>query len=483
MKITKIEIKHFRGFPGPAVYTFDLPGGKNLLLYGENGSGKSSLYHALNQLFDIDLQAPSFSDLANLFGKDENDQDVTDGHVTVHLDGRPPISLTWPQNGVRPTNPILIDAAMRKGFLEYRSLLQTNFVEGSMDERLFNLAVAVLLARIPVPLSGTPRTVGEYWKDVHKPLTHHKWRLKAAEAAINQFNEAFKAVLPDVEQKAAELLDYFTGHHLNLRLEFEGLVYDKANREIQSQALSLRVEFNGKLLTNHQNFLNEARLSALALALYLASVLLTNPAPGPGVTAPLKLLVLDDVLIGLDLSNRLPLLDILEKHFGDFQVMLSTYDRVWFELARERTEDSKQWVYTELFSDRPPDMSYDIPIIKTDRDLLFRAREHFIAHDYRAAAVYTRSALEARLRNCCERKNLLVRYFKDPRRLPSDELWKAVIGANGRNSTCYVSAQVKRDIEAAKKIILNPLSHAGASSITKAEVDAAIKAVEGLSFT
>ena len=89
MKITKIEIKHFLGFPGPAVYTFDLPGGKNLLLYGENGSGKSSLYHALNQLFNIDLQAPSFGDLANLFGKDENDQEVTDGHVT-DTPGRPP---------------------------------------------------------------------------------------------------------------------------------------------------------------------------------------------------------------------------------------------------------------------------------------------------------------------------------------------------------------------------------------------------------
>ena len=58
MKITKIEIKHFRGFPGPAVYTFDLPGGKNLLLYGENGSGKSSLYHALNQLFNLLGQIP-----------------------------------------------------------------------------------------------------------------------------------------------------------------------------------------------------------------------------------------------------------------------------------------------------------------------------------------------------------------------------------------------------------------------------------------
>jgi hypothetical protein len=95
----------FPCFPGPAVYPFDLPGGKNLLLFGENGIGKSSLYHALNELFNIDLRAPSFGDLANLFGKGENDQDVTDGHVTVYLDGSPPVSLTWSQGGVRANRP------------------------------------------------------------------------------------------------------------------------------------------------------------------------------------------------------------------------------------------------------------------------------------------------------------------------------------------------------------------------------------------
>ena len=51
MRITKIEIKHFRGFPGPGVFTFNLPEGKNLLLYGENGSGKSSLCQACFQSF------------------------------------------------------------------------------------------------------------------------------------------------------------------------------------------------------------------------------------------------------------------------------------------------------------------------------------------------------------------------------------------------------------------------------------------------
>jgi hypothetical protein len=376
---------------------------------------------------------------------------------------------------------------MRKGFLEYRSLLRTNFVESSLEERLFQLAVEVLLARILVPLGGTPRTVGEYWMDVHMPLTHRKWRLSAAEAAINQFNEAFKAVLPDIEHKATELLDHFAGHHLKIHFEFEDLVYNKhqnkQQRRIENQALRLRVEFNGISILHHETLLNEARLSALALALYLAAVLLSNPAPGHAVPDPLKLLVLDDVLIGLDLSNRLPLLEILEKHFGDFQVILSTYDRVWFELAHLQTLSSGKWSYAELFSDWLGDPGYEVPVLKVGQDYIQQAKVHQAAHDYRAAAVYTRAAFETRLKNFCERRRLPVPYHTDSRHVSSEDLWQAVTGTRGGDGRCHVDAATKATIEALRTVVLNPLNHAGASSIPRAEVDAAIKAVERLSFT
>ena len=46
--ITQIEIEGFKAFPKN--FKLDLGTGKNLLLYGENGSGKSSLYYALHVL-------------------------------------------------------------------------------------------------------------------------------------------------------------------------------------------------------------------------------------------------------------------------------------------------------------------------------------------------------------------------------------------------------------------------------------------------
>ena len=50
MKITRIALQGFRAFD--EAFQLDLASGKNLLLHGENGSGKSPLHLALKQFFE-----------------------------------------------------------------------------------------------------------------------------------------------------------------------------------------------------------------------------------------------------------------------------------------------------------------------------------------------------------------------------------------------------------------------------------------------
>ena len=52
MRIAKIELNDFRALPGPIPYLFELQDGKHSLVFGENGSGKSSLFLALVKLFN-----------------------------------------------------------------------------------------------------------------------------------------------------------------------------------------------------------------------------------------------------------------------------------------------------------------------------------------------------------------------------------------------------------------------------------------------
>lgn len=46
--IDRLNLEHFKAFKEPAEL---VAGGKNVLIYGENGAGKSSLYQALKIIF------------------------------------------------------------------------------------------------------------------------------------------------------------------------------------------------------------------------------------------------------------------------------------------------------------------------------------------------------------------------------------------------------------------------------------------------
>lgn len=67
-KINKITIENFKFFLNP----FELkPEGKHVLMYGENGSGKSSIYWAAYTLFQSCLKEPA--DAGKYFNKDHSD--------------------------------------------------------------------------------------------------------------------------------------------------------------------------------------------------------------------------------------------------------------------------------------------------------------------------------------------------------------------------------------------------------------------------
>jgi hypothetical protein len=128
-----------------------------------------------------------------------------------------------------------------------------------------------------------------------------------------------------VFEKANLFLDRYFKNKITLDRSSSPLFLDG---KILKGNAALRVSYAGREIENYHVFLNEARLSALAICLYLASIK-TNPLPDDS----LRILYLDDVFIGLDTCNRIPLLDIIKQEFMDcgFQVFLSSYDRHFYK--------------------------------------------------------------------------------------------------------------------------------------------------------
>ena len=149
-------------------------------------------------------------------------------------------------------------------------------------------------------------------------------------------------------------------------------------------------------LNNHWSNLNEAKLSALNLAIYFSSVLGKKPY--------IPILVLDDLLISLDMSNRDKILSLLldrsddNKFFDDdYQMFIFTHDRAFFEKAKQNFEykSKKKWKYFEMFVDLEENEKYQIPYIKkNEQNNMSKAEYHFKNKDYPACANYLRKEVE-----------------------------------------------------------------------------------------
>ena len=471
MKITNIEIKNFRAFPKS--YQIDLyNAGKNVLVYGENGSGKSSLYLALKYFFqsgvDADTKNTAFESHQNIFTEDP-------GHIKLRFRSDQPQEqdiYEWSESVKETNNDLIIEISKASGFLDYKDLLGVHYLQPDGESvNVFDLLVGTLLADTVNPV--TDRILTEAWDNIQPPYPRRnaKRQIAALEQRIEVFNDELVNRLADLRPKMREILGKFR-YKVDLNLDFKGITYNQRNKTLENQQILLDVKFFDKDVSEHYLLLNEAKLSAIAISIYLSSILML-----PDPKSELKILALDDVLIGLDMSNRFPVLDILEEYFKDYQIFLTTYDKTWYEVAKQHT-DQKNWKYTEFYFKATDE--HEMPVCQEDTPYLEKAKEYLDTSDYKACAIYVRTAFEAAIKQYCENKGLAVRYRENPKDLKSEDFWIPIKTEMGETGVLLLDLRVVDRIESARKFTLNELSHASVANVYRKELEDAIDAVEQL---
>ncbi|WP_079242460.1 ATP-binding protein [Chryseobacterium indologenes] len=468
-RITSIAINNFRGYFG-AYDSIDMPNGENMLVYGENGSGKSSLYKAINDFFassrDATLQfiknryllthscgiKLQFSDYDSSIGSTLAGTEVT--HI---------FSDTSSDNNVL----FIQNTALIKGFLDYTDLLKVYF-HNEPEPNLFELIILNLLGdHIPHSTGGNFR-FKERWHQLQNDLitnayTRNDHCHRNAITFLPIFETHLKGTLDEVFTILNQYLsNYFSEFNIELSYILAPLNFNYGYKWEwnTTSVFKLKVIKDGvPIVGGYNDFLNEARLSAIAVCLYLAS-LRTNPT-----TVDLKILYLDDVFVGLDTANRIPILNILKNEFSDYQKFISTYDRHWFELAKKYFEinSSEKWkiieMYVGLDTDPISNNKINKPIIiegESNFDKATRYLNHRSAPDFPASANYFRKALEELIKEFIPKWETAD---AENTQIPDYQLTQLILRAkrflgNSGNSTEYVDI-----IYSLLSALLHPLSH------------------------
>jgi len=479
MRIQTIEITNYKAFLGTHKIAV---GGKNVFIYGENGSGKSSLYYALKDFFQSSTEDIDLTKLENVF-------------VPAGKEGKTAVKVTFKPNhqGQNKNKPYLFNAATNeardpgdtsirdgnrlKSFLTYKHLLAIHYLKKNEEINLFNLLVKGVLKHFKYSLTGG-KELGELWADVDEtidrttgkeyPINKKKADVNAAIKAFNEaFGELFKPESPEyILRHAQPFLDYFS-HNLALQLRFAQVRPTDDYLRLEGAQVRVELSYAGKAIDKPHLFLNEARLSAIAISIYLGMI--KRHVQG----IPCKVLFLDDIFIGLDIANRLPLLTILENEFPEYQVFITTYDKPWFEHARGFLEPKKaDWKTLEFYAQTCADGT-ETPLIMDDKDFIAKAEAHLNQCDYKAAAVYARSAFEKLIRRHCEKKKKAVTFKSRLKDYTTENFWDVIKGD--------LPAATQADIETYRLLVLNAFSHYNTERHEiKTELTSAIQAVKNL---
>ena len=490
-KINNITISNFKFFSKEE--TIHL-GGNHLLLYGENGSGKSSLFWGLYTLLEASFKSPSDTEkyflplskneesLVNIYAPIVPASEVTkehsDSYIRIQDDNSNSFELSLLNNNICG-DVNAQESRKASDFINYQSIFKFQDFRNSETPDLYHIFVYSILPYVTFPsftVKGKSLSnAGQMWTEyLSGPgYTHNR---KGDKILVYKNSPQYKEFCDFETHFNAEFTNLIDFININAKSRLKELGYDmdfqltyghpshvKKDKNYEWSPFKIQLEitkYNGKSvqIKKPHVFLNEARLSALATAIRLT--LLDYRLNNSAVPNALKVLILDDLMISLDMSNREPLLDLLLKEYSHkYQILFFTHDKGLYDFVDHKIRQHKQnlsWVRKELYVGEDDTTKHEIPvIIDGECDLFEKAKKYYTAKDYVASALFIRKSLERTIRELLP-KELIQKV--DGGFVDLQTLWKKLKSFYSNNAQPIDETTV-HFFEDSKLLVLNPSAH------------------------
>lgn len=422
--ITKIEIDGFKAFPNK--FSIDLPDGKNFLIYGENGSGKSSLYYALHVLmqsvFKDDKGAkyfkpgdtngdefiPNNEQLININRFDEAKANTYTPNIRITFDD----GKVWRlDNGGLQSENGGNDSEIRmlnkdSAFINHSYISRFHAARNSEEINLWNVFYKDILPfHLP---AGTSEFLGDLYDNIKREYNGGvDIKNKAFQDKITNFNDLLNKYIDRINIRINSIyndnfknegdkdlnikLIYYSKDHPDNVLKEQYYLFCEKNTTganmFYPPKIGIEIKEAGLLIYKPQSYFNEAKLTAIALAVRFVAMSTVSITPG-------SFLALDDMLISLDMSNRAKVMEFLLKISDKYRIYLFTHDRAFFNYVCHEIQQkgkSNEWVYKRISYNYKDKM----PLVFDEHcDSLSKAKHFYKIGDYDTSIIYMRKQLE-----------------------------------------------------------------------------------------
>lgn len=437
-KINKMVIENFKFFLTP--FTLE-PKGKHVLMYGENGSGKSSIYWAAYTHFQSCLKQPA--DAQKYFDRNHPDSlvnlyDTANRRSGIEIEFIDPADVkksytdgSWIVN-TNVGDDFIRLSTYASDFMNYKFLSAIFDFKNSKPVDLFKIFEDEIF---PFVLLGAPRynldgsvtdetSVEQWWRYIkhcyqapdvltrRTSVYSHDEKWQAYQNLLTDFNHRLQDLLTDIATEANNKLQA-QKMPVKVKLTLKRAEFDKkvpgTTRSYDGKFYNPQIILTAQLLNADGNpvspneirhprsFFNEAKLTRMALALRLS--VFDRKYQGDDCA---KVIFVDDLLISLDMSNRLMVVQELLNYADRYQLFIFTHDRTFYDLIYDSISQrnaSNKWCYYEMFAidEQVSEGQIPEPWIKEKQNFLQQARSFFSDYEYHASANSLRKECEKQL--------------------------------------------------------------------------------------
>ncbi|MDQ7086092.1 MAG: AAA family ATPase [Sulfurovum sp.] len=296
MKIKKVELENFK-FHQKLKFAIDK---KNCLIYGENGTGKSSIYEALNAIFTLYFRDSNFS--LNKF-KNYSSTEALSAKVT--FDNADELII--------PKEDMPLMGGKKTIYFANQDLLESIILNNNFYDTIKNSFKNIF------PILHNFRKNFEFINSRIDSSNYQEENTKRQDNIKNM--ERF---LWRIELRANDILNNHFEEKFTIKFEYDwGLSNTTDDFKYPNPKIILNIDDKKFLKLNF----NEAKLKLASIAIFFALIKVEED-----LTNPLKLLVLDDFLTSLDMANRHYIIEYIFDKFEKYQKIILTHNLQFYNL-------------------------------------------------------------------------------------------------------------------------------------------------------